>query len=81
LGDRCEQLSYEVYAVRADYAQTLRLVLIDGTGPLPESAEMAPPAAGFGPGDGPLGDPAPGRAGFRPLRHKLLARQRGEASL
>lgn len=66
LGDRCEQLTYEVYAVRPDYAQTLRLALIDGAGLQP----LAAPPAG-------AGSRGAGGPGFRPLRHKLLARQRG----
>ncbi|MBQ0944041.1 hypothetical protein KAK07_11915 [Ideonella sp. 4Y16] len=44
LGDRCEQLVYEVYTVRADYAQTLRLALIEGDregGPVPQHASVA----------------------------------------
>ena len=73
LGDRCEQLTYEVYAVRSDYAQTLRLVLIDGAVPLqvalPQPVLVPPPAA--------VASAQAGGPGLRPLRHKLLARQRG----
>lgn len=73
LGDRCTQLTYEVYTVRADYAQTLRLVLIEGPRPAPttqpSAASTSPPLASIGQGaSGPT---------FRPLRYKLLARQHG----
>lgn len=75
LGDRCEQLTYEVYAVRANYAQTLRLALIDGAGAQAVAPQPAVPPRPSAPGRSGAG--GPGGPGFRPLRHKLLARQRG----
>jgi hypothetical protein len=75
LGPVCEKLLYEVYRVRGDYAQTMRLGLLD---PSLQQPALQAPATTVPAMVAVAGQSRGGGQGHRPLRYRLLMRSLGQ---